>query len=133
MESAMSLIPENVLSGAHRSLAGVGLDHDLPPIRRNAEGGVDYEHYLARGRALRSESWRKAFALIGRGLFGWVGAWRAWQARKRAIAELGSMDDRMLRDMGLGRAGIIYAIDHGREDIPAPANTNAETKKPHAA
>jgi len=133
----MSLIPERAPSGAYRSLAGVGLDRELPPIRRNPEGGVDYEYYLARARSLRSESWRNAFARIGRGLhaalFGWVGAWRAWRARKRAIAELWSMDDRMLRDLGLGRAGIFYAVDHGREDIPTPANVNTETKKPRAA
>lgn len=132
----MSLIPERTHSGAHRSLAGVGLDRETPAIRRNVEGGVDYDYYLARGRALRSEIWRKAFAWVGRfyaALFSWFGAWRAWRARKRAIAELWSMDDRMLRDLGLGRAGIFYAVDHGREDIPTPANVNVETKKPHAA
>ena len=133
----MSLIPERLFSGAHHSFAAVGLDRELPPIHRTAEGRVDQEYYLARSHALRSEAWKDAFDWLGRGiryaLFGWVKGWREWRQRQRAIAELWSMDDRMLRDLGLGRAGIFYAIDHGREDIPPPANVNAAHSKPKAA
>lgn len=133
----MSLIPEKLLSGAHRSLADVGLDRDVPPIRRNVEGGVDYDYYLARARAMRSEAWGTAFKALGRGLnvlfVGWLKPWREWRQRRRAIEELYSMDDRMLRDLGLGRTGIFYAVDHGREDLPAPANANANASKPRAA
>jgi uncharacterized protein YjiS (DUF1127 family) len=51
-------------------------------------------------------------------------ALRARRARKRALAELLSLDDRGLRDLGLNRAGVYFAVDHGREDVPAPANAN---------
>jgi len=133
----MSLIPESLYSGAHRGLAAVGLDRELPPIRRTAEGRVDYEYYLARGRAIRSQAWNDALIRLGHGihvaLFGWVKGWRNWRERQRAIVELWSMDDRMLRDLGLGRAGIFYAIDHGREDVSPPANANAARTKPKAA
>ena len=133
----MSLIPERLYSGAHHSLAAVGLDRELPPIRLNAEGRIDYEYYLSRARAVRSEAWKDALNWLGRGfrlsLFGWVKAWRNWRERQRAIADLLSMDDRALRDLGLARAGILYAIDHGREDVPPPANANAASTKPKAA
>lgn len=133
----MSLIPERVFSGAHRSLAAVGLDRDLPPVRLTAEGRIDYDYYLARARAVRSKAWKDALTGLGRllhtALFGWVKAWRNWRERQRAIADLLSMDDRTLRDLGLGRAGIFYAIDHGREDALPPANANAAHSKPKAA
>lgn len=133
----MSLIPERVFSGAHRSLASVGLDREVPPIRLTAEGRIDHDYYVARARAVRSKAWKDALTGLGRllntALFGWVKAWRNWRERRRAISELWSMDDRMLRDLGLGRAGIFYAIDHGREDVPPPANANAARTKPKAA
>jgi uncharacterized protein YjiS (DUF1127 family) len=49
---------------------------------------------------------------------------REHHARKRALAELLSLDDRGLRDLGLNRAGLYFAVNHGREDIPLAANAN---------
>jgi uncharacterized protein YjiS (DUF1127 family) len=114
---AMSLIPDRIPDGAHRSLAPVGLD---------------YDHHIARARRLRAEAVSDAGAAAGRGLrrlaSACIGAFREWRRRRRAVAELWSMDDRLLRDMGLARSSIHYVIDHGREDVPAPANTNAAEK-----
>lgn len=52
--------------------------------------------------------------------------------RQRQLDELTSMDDHMLRDLGLSRGGIAYAFENGREI--EPANTNGPTHKaPRAA
>ena len=56
---------------------------------------------------------------------------RARAQRQRQLEELMSMDDHMLRDLGLSRGGISYAFEHGRE--AETANTNAPFRKPRAA
>ncbi len=56
---------------------------------------------------------------------------RARAERRRQLEELMNMDDHMLRDLGLSRAGIRYAFEHGRE--AEPANTNTPLTKPRAA
>lgn len=125
----MSLIPANLATGSGRSLAAVGLDRTLPSIRHTVEGNVDYNYYLLRSRALRATAYAGAFRALGRAIGGTFArarkAWHEWRARRRAIDELMTLDDRTLRDLGLNRAGVIYVVDHGREDVPAPANANA--------
>ena len=56
---------------------------------------------------------------------------KARASRQRQLDELMSMDDHMLRDLGLSRGGIAYAFEHGRE--AEAANTNAPVKGPVAA
>lgn len=123
----MSLIPSLPFSAA-RSFAPVGLDHDMPSIRRTTDGEVDFGWYLLRAKRLRTESYADSVRAIGRaigGVFaGLAKALRERRQRKRALAELIGLDDRSLRDLGLNRAGVIYAVDHGREDVPPPANVN---------
>ena len=130
----MSLIP-TLSPSTSRSFAAVGLDHDTPAIRRTAEGSIDFEWYLARGDRLRRDSYASLLRAIGRKIGAAYGAWvralRARRERRRALAELLSLDDRALRDMGLNRAGVYFAIDHGREDVPANVNTPA--RSPRAA
>ena len=134
----MPLIPERLSAGCDRSLAAVGLDPALPAVRRTPEGGIDYDWYLLRARRLRSEAYAGSVRALWRGLgaalVGWIKSYRAWRARERAVAKLLSLDERGLRDIGLSRASIFFAIDHGREDVPAPANANAApARSPKAA
>lgn len=119
----MSLIPALPRSDS-RTLAAIGLDAATPAIQRTADGRIDFDHYLVRARELRSQSYVRLFRAIGRIVGGVLGALREQRVRKRALAELLSLDDRGLRDLGLNRAGVFFAVDHGREDVPAPANAN---------
>jgi len=125
----MSLIPANLASGSGRSLAAVGLDRVPPSIRRTAEGNVDYNYYLMRSRALRASAYAGAFRAAGRAIGAALARARKgvrdWRARRRAIDELLTLDDRTLRDLGLNRSGVLYVVDHGREDVPPPANDRA--------
>lgn len=50
----------------------------------------------------------------GRGVLDWGRAYMAWRDQRRAIAALGALDDRLLKDMGLDRTGIQSAVIHGR-------------------
>jgi uncharacterized protein YjiS (DUF1127 family) len=52
-----------------------------------------------------------------------LGLWRrarttiaGWRAERAALAALDEFDDRMLRDVGLTRCGITYAVRFGRAD-----------------
>jgi uncharacterized protein YjiS (DUF1127 family) len=124
----MSLIPQNLLAGHGRSLASVGLDSPTPALQRTADGAIDYNYYLKRSSALRAASYAAAFRGLAKLVRGAVSklaaAYHNWQAHRRAVAELNELDDRTLRDLGVNRAGLDYIVDHGREDVPAPANAN---------
>ncbi len=124
----MSLIPALPRSDS-RSLAAIGLDAATPAIQRTADGRIDFDHYLLNARALRSQSFARLFSAVGRAIARVFGALREQRARKRALAELLSLDDRGLRDLGLNRAGVFFAVDHGREDVPAPANANEKQSR----
>jgi len=124
----MSLIPALPRSDA-RSFAAIGLDTPSHEIRRTPEGHIDFEHYLLRARQLRSQAYRGVFYAIGRGIAAWLKSIREQRKRKRALAELLSLDDRGLRDLGLNRAGVYFAVDHGREDVPAAANVNEKPSR----
>ena len=123
----MSLIPPAPASNRHDFFA-IGLDQEVPPLRRTADGGIDYDFYLRRSRQIRGAAWALALRRLGSGL---AKAWsrlitrlREARAHRRAVNELLAMDDRSLRDLGVNRAGLSYIVDHGREDAPAPANAN---------
>jgi uncharacterized protein YjiS (DUF1127 family) len=124
----MSLIPALPRSEA-RPLAAIGLDAATPSIRRTDDGRIDFDHYLLRARDLRARSYAGAFGAITRAVTGVLNALRNRRARKRALAQLLSLDDRGLRDLGLNRAGVFFAVDHGREDMPAPANANEKPSR----
>lgn len=119
----MSLIPALPRSDT-RPFSAIGLEAATPSVRRTPDGRVDFDHYLLRAREVRAQSYAGALSAIGRGIAGWFRALRDLRDRKRALAELLSLDDRSLRDLGLDRAGVFFAVDHGREDAPAPANLN---------
>ena len=132
----MSLIPILPPSSS-RAFAPVGLDHDGPAVRRTLDGRIDFDWYLGRASRLRAQYYAGLFRAIGRGIgaayAAWVRALRERRARKQALADLLGLDDRALRDMGLNRGGVVYAVDHGREDVPSPANVNTAARSPRAA
>ncbi len=124
----MSLLPEQPTAAAHTTDA-IGLDRKLPPLRRRTDGSIDYDHYLLRARTLRVAAIRQrllapAGRLVMAPLAAAAAAFRNWRAHRRAVKELLSLDDRLLRDMGLQRSSVDFAVDHGREAWPAPANAN---------
>ncbi len=130
----MSLLPPLPPSSA-RNLAAVGRDANHPAIRRNVEGGIDFDSYLVKARRLRSQAIGTVLRSFGQAIgsaFATVAkALRERRQRRRALAELLSLDDRGLRDLGLNRAGVYFAIEHGREDV---ANANERPiRSPHAA
>ncbi len=80
-----------------------------------ADGSVDFQDYLARAEAERAQQFPKIVFAAARGLAArlaglWLG-FRAGQQRRMAIGQLASLDDRMLRDIGLERSQIPAAVD----------------------
>lgn len=61
-------------------------------------------------------------------------AWADWRSRQQAYAELSSLDDRSLADIGISRSEIPYVLSHpaeahGGHVVTTPANNNFQ----HAA
>ena len=48
-------------------------------------------------------------------LHDWADAWTGWRRRRRAHAELLSLDDRSLADIGITRSEIPYVLSHTAE------------------
>ena len=119
----MSLIPTLPRSDA-RSLAAIGLDGATPEIRRTPDGRVDFDHYLLRARELRAQSYGGILRAIAHGIGAVFASFRAAGAPKRALAELFSLHDPGPRGLRPHPAGVYFAVDHGREDVPAAANAN---------
>lgn len=102
----------------------------------NGKAIVDEAAIHRAARELRAKAFAELIGKAGRGIKGLVlrnivEPLRARARRERQLEELMSMDDHMLRDLGLSRGGIAYAFDHGRE--AEPANANAPLTKPRAA
>ena len=53
----------------------------------------------------------EALRAIARSILGAYRAWRKWRRRIAALRELEALDERMLDDFGLSRAGIPDAVD----------------------
>jgi uncharacterized protein YjiS (DUF1127 family) len=75
--------------------------------------------YEARSRAMRdffdvlSRPMSSLAALVRRS----ARAYATWRLRRQAIGELGSLDDRMLKDFGISRSEI-EAVVYGRDQEP---------------
>ncbi len=80
-----------------------------------AEGSVDFQDYLARAEVTRARQLPNIVLGAARGLAArFAGLWlgfRAGQQRRIAIGQLASLDDWMLRDIGLERSQIPAAVD----------------------
>jgi hypothetical protein len=61
-----NLYPDTRVDGRTRTLESVGLDCTVPPVRRGADGLVDLNYYLERGRNERAKAARDLFAALGR-------------------------------------------------------------------
>ena len=71
---------------------------------------------VARARAIH-DLLRLPLGLARRAAAAVAAGWRAgarWRQRRQAIRELGALDDRTLRDLGLGRSEIEAAVDGAR-------------------
>ncbi|MGH6974875.1 MAG: DUF1127 domain-containing protein [Stellaceae bacterium] len=53
-------------------------------------------------------------SLIGQSLRSLARRYATWRERQRAYAELASLDDRSLADIGINRAEIPYVLSHPR-------------------
>lgn len=77
------------------------------------QSDVEYPEVVARARRLHAE----AFDQVLRGVAGFFGKLvtraRHWNEKRRAVAQLSSLDDRSLRDIGLARSEIQEAV-YGR-------------------
>ncbi len=86
-------------------------------------------------RELRAQAIGQGFEAVMKAAQGWLLRHilepiqhRATQ--RRQFDELMSMDDHMLRDLGLARGNIAYSFQHGRDPVvPKPANTNDPAHK----
>ena len=90
---------------------------------------------IRRAEAARGETVRNAFRALWSGLRGLAaGPWRAcqtWRRQRIAEAELRSLDDRTLRDLGISRSEIVWLVrgdGHDatrRRDLAPPPTTRA--------
>lgn len=62
-------------------------------------------------------------SLIGQSLRSLARRYATWRERQRAYAELASLDDRSLADIGINRAEIPYVLSH-----PRPARASVWAK-----
>jgi uncharacterized protein YjiS (DUF1127 family) len=57
--------------------------------------------------------------IIGNLLHPMTVAYADWRARQRAYAELATLDDRSLADIGLTRSDIPYVLSHSAVEAPS--------------
>ncbi len=65
--------------------------------------------------------------ILGNLLHGVAASVVGWRQRRRAYAELTTLDDRALADIGITRSEIPYVLAHAaeqREQTDVPANSN---------
>lgn len=91
---------------------------------------------IARAREARSQVLRDFLAWLAQRAGALVrqtsDAYSAWRNRRAAIRELQGLDNRMLRDMGIGRSEIEWLVAGGEEG-PAAQSRAVAVRKPRAA
>lgn len=78
--------------------------------RRRPDGSVDIDHYRALARAGQARAIGQALNRIGAALVGVLAVWCASRERARQRRLLLSMDDRMLRDIGISRCDAMQGV-----------------------
>ena len=84
---------------------------------------------VSRGHRLRAEAFHAALGALGRRIAGLARAlglgalaaaarYRAWRQRRVAVAELLALDDRTLRDIGLGPGDVARLVRQLRRGVP---------------
>lgn len=100
-----------------------------------------YSQYIDRAHQDRADALARAGHRLVVGVAGLAGGivavLRQWRERRRATHELLSLDDRMLKDIGLTRGDIWAAVhgelsDRGVESAPASTPTEDIALSPHA-
>lgn len=76
-------------------------DQEKRRIRRTPAGAIDIGHYVQCGRKARAIAIHTDIARAWRHLVRRV---KCWTLRRRTRYELSRLDDRMLKDIGLGRS-----------------------------
>jgi uncharacterized protein YjiS (DUF1127 family) len=100
-----------------------------------------YSQYTSRAHQDRADALARAGYRLVIGVAGIAGAVvalvRRWRDRRRASHELLSLDDRLLKDIGITRGDIWAAVhgelpDRGIESAPAPTPAADIALTPHA-
>ena len=106
--------------------------------RRETLSSQTIQAYVAHGRGLQAEALRGAFAAVFRPvvrvvtglaavLLAGTRSLRLWRRRRVALRELQSLDDRMLKDIGVPRGQILYVVESLlRDPADKPAPRSAE-------
>ncbi|HLT78441.1 MAG TPA: DUF1127 domain-containing protein [Ferrovibrio sp.] len=105
-----------------RNQTAFGYPANLAPL-----SAVEIEAYA---RRIRAEAIANMIYNAWTALKGLVARYQAYLADRRAMAELESLDDQMLRDIGLSRSQIPAAVAGliDRAPVPAAVNENAASK-----
>jgi uncharacterized protein YjiS (DUF1127 family) len=74
---------------------------------------ITIETILSESARLHDRAAQSAGRSVARTLKRWWAAYMAWHIERRAIAELMSMTDRDLRDIGINRCEILRAVRGG--------------------
>lgn len=127
----MAITKQHVARRVGRELAGGGEVEDAP-VRPEATSGEEVipEHLdtlraVAHGRRLQAQAMGRA---VKRGVErlkaaarGIAAVWRRSREESHAVSTLRRLDDRMLRDIGIGhRSQIVSAVRSMGTDAPAP-------------
>jgi uncharacterized protein YjiS (DUF1127 family) len=93
--------------------------------------------YIARAHQDRADALARAGHRLVTGVAGLVAVLRQWRERRRATHELQSLDDRLLKDIGITRGDVWAAVhgelsDRGVEAAPAPTPAADIALTPHA-
>ena len=101
----------------------------MPEVTREAhtartQAMREFIGWLAEGTVTAT---RRTVGLLRRG----ADDYRAWRTRRAAVRELQSLDNRMLRDMGIARSEIEWLVAGGEESAAARKRAVA-TRKPSA-